>query len=123
MTPEERKAYMKAYREKNKERIAETNSIWSKNNKERKVKNNSNWNKTSNGKKSLTIARWKSRGVIHDDWDTLYEQYLQATNCEACKSVFKNSKDRHLDHDHTTGLFRQFLCQDCNIMDRWLSKR
>jgi hypothetical protein len=121
MTPEERKAYMKAYREKNKERIAETNSIWSKNNKERQVINNSNWNKTPDGKKSLTIARWKNRGLIHDDYDALYDSYLEATHCTACKSEFKDSRD--MDHDHTTGLFRQFLCRQCNIFDRWLNKQ
>lgn len=77
------------------------------------------WRYTPAGKKSRTISSWKSLGVIHDDWDALYEQYLQATNCDVCKNGFKNTRDRCLDHCHQTGKFRQFLCQKCNIRDRW----
>lgn len=131
MTPEEKKAYMKEWRQNNKERIYETNKIWRENNKEKlhkkakEYRENNNekvkkWRQTPSRIKSNTISKWKHRGVIHDDWDALYEAYLQATNCEVCKNEFKNSYDRCLDHCHQTGLFRQFLCRACNRNDRWL---
>jgi hypothetical protein len=98
--PEERRAY---HRE------------WYKNNKE-KMKE---YRKTPDYRKSQTISKWKERGVIHDNFDALYEQYLEATHCNACKSGFKSTFYKCLDHDHTTGFFRQFLCRYCNNQDNW----
>jgi hypothetical protein len=77
------------------------------------------YSKTPHRKKSMRIAQWKLRGVIDNDYNALYEQYLEATNCEACKSVFKSTRDRCLDHNHDTGMFRQFLCRSCNNRDGW----
>lgn len=78
-----------------------------------------NYYQTPAGRKSITIKNWKTFGVIHDNFDELYEQYLEATHCNACKSGFKSTFYKCLDHDHTTGLFRQFLCRSCNNKDRW----
>lgn len=77
---------------------------------------------TPAGKKLITISGWKHRGLVHNDFDSLYETYLQATQCSACKNEFKDSYDRCMDHDHDTGLFRQFLCRPCNNFDRWKNK-
>jgi hypothetical protein len=104
---EERKAYMRAWREKNKEHISQYD-------KKR--------NETSVGKKSNTISKWKQRGIIHDDYSGLYEKYIATTHCQVCQTEFKDSFDRCLDHDHDSGKFRQFLCRDCNNQDRWKLK-
>ena len=134
MNPEEKKAYNKAYYEANKIEITRKKKARFEDNKlelseQRKIRDKSNkiridkmrkaWSKKPQGHKSLIIANWKTRGLIHDDYNALYESYLQATNCNACKSEFKDSTDRCMDHDHTTGLFRQFLCRCCNVCDRW----
>ena len=89
MTPEKRKAYNKMYYQ------------------------------TPNSKKLHAISHWKQYGLIHEDYSALYEAYLQATHCDVCKTVFKPSNDRCMDHDHDTGLFRQFLCKSCNGFDNW----
>ena len=73
-------------------------------------------------KKQRCINTWKQNGVIHNDFDSLYEDYFQATHCSACKIKFKDTTDRCLDHNHDTGLFRQFLCRGCNSFDRWKSR-
>jgi len=81
------------------------------------------YNQTPAGKKSITISKWKQYGLIDSDGDKYekrYQSYLQATNCEVCKNVFKDTFDKCLDHNHETGLFRQFLCRSCNSFDRWL---
>ena len=72
------------------------------------------------GIKSKRISHWKGRGVICDDWDVLYERYLNTEFCEDCKC--KLTEDRYntkttrcLDHDHNTGLFRNVVCNSCNI--------
>ena len=122
--PEVRKAYIKAYTEANKEKVAEYHKAYHKTNyqanKGRILEYGRAYNQTPKGKKTHIIGNWKHRGLIHDDYNALYDSYLQRTHCDVCKSEFKDSLDRCLDHDHDTGLFRQFLCQSCNKMDNWL---
>ncbi len=111
---------MKEWRAKNREKVAEHKKTYSDNNKDKLSKYLKQYRQTPAGKKSETVSKWKQRGLIHDDYCALYDSYLEATHCNACKSEFKDSRDRCLDHDHNTGLFRQFLCQACNGFDRWL---
>ena len=41
-----------------------------------------------------------------------------AVRCDACgckfSEVLKSAASKHWDHDHTTGLFRGWLCANCN---------
>lgn len=39
----------------------------------------------------------------------------QKGNCAICVKPFLNSKTRHIDHDHKTGVVRGLLCQRCNM--------
>ena len=50
--------------------------------------------------------------------DELYERYINSTECELCNKEYKNTTDRHLDHDHTTGLFRNIVCCSCNASSK-----
>ncbi len=127
LSDEERKARRaeanRKWKEKNKERCAETNRIWRENNKEHRAEQNRAYRETPVGIKTRTISKWKSRGLIDSDGDNYekrYQQYLEATHCNACKSEFKDSYNRKMDHNHETGLFRQFLCGACNGFDYWL---
>ena len=74
---------------------------------------------TPAGKKLETIRSWKKYGMIHDNYDQLYEDYLACFRCEICEKNFKSTLDRHMDHDHDTGKFRWFLCCSCNNKDYW----
>jgi len=103
----------------------EYNKEYYKNNKERLSQKKKEWYKTPAGIKSNTISNWKKSGLIDSDGDNYekrYSAYLEATHCNACKSGFKDTFDRCLDHDHETRLFRQFLCRPCNNMDSWKKK-
>ena len=102
---EQRVGYMKTYTP-DKDKRLENSRKYRENHKEKL-------------KISGTIGRWKNRGVIHDDFDALYKEYINTHNCNVCKCEFKNSRDRQLDHDHETGLFRQVLCKKCNNRDMW----
>ena len=64
--------------------------------------------------KSNTKSMWKRRGLICDDPDEIYERYLLSTHCEKCGNEYENRRDRCMDHCHSTGEFRNILCNDCN---------
>ena len=77
-----------------------------------------NYMESDAGKKSRRIAHWKKYGVINDDYEALYAKWCETTHCEECKIELTtgNGKNKKcLDHDHKTGLFRNVLCNSCNI--------
>ena len=99
----------KKYRENNREIINEKSKIFSK-----------KYNKTPNGIKARTINNWKQSGLQDEDISALYEQYLIAINCDECNVEFGVFGDgtgtfKCMDHDHETNLFRNFLCNNCNV--------
>ncbi len=94
------KEYMKEYYQKNKDKIKE-------------------YSQTPARKKSMRIKNWKKRGVIHHNFDELYEKYINSENCELCGCTLTVDKrttptTRCLDHNHETGQFRNVLCHSCN---------
>jgi len=66
------------------------------------------------------IYNWKNRGLIYDNYDELYEVYINTTECQRCKKEFTEKNKRCLDHDHTTGLFRKIVCHRCNVHDSYI---
>jgi len=77
-----------------------------------------NYRKTENGKKKCIIVDWKHKGLI-DDYDLVYEKYINTEYCEKCKVKLTSSRyatptRKSMDHDHLTGKFRMILCNCCN---------
>ena len=120
---EDRAAYNKVYREKNKERdkekIKARNKVRYEKNKVKINAQNKAHSKTPSGIKTNTLNNWKTRGLIGDLSKIYDERYLHCTHCEICNKEFNSTRDRCLDHDHETGLFRKILCQNCNSHDNW----
>ena len=68
---------------------------------------------------SIKINDWKRQGLICDNYNAIYEKVMNTTNCEECNVLLTEDKKntsttRCMDHDHTTGLFRNVLCCSCN---------
>ena len=119
------------YRQENKEKIKENNEKYRQENKEKikiyyqenkdKIKEQQKeYKQTENCIKSMRISKWKNRGVYSDDYDKLYEIYINTTNCEKCSILLTTDKlitntTKCLDHNHQTGLFRYVLCNRCNL--------
>ena len=112
---EQIKQQTKEYRENNKEKIKE----YRENNKEKIKEQTKEYKQTETGIKCQRISKWKQYGVISDDYNKLYNIYINTTNCEECnielvEGMYGKNK-KCLDHDHTTGQFRNVLCNTCNI--------
>jgi len=113
----------RVYRENNKEKLRESAKLYYEKNKERIIKITGENSKTPEGIKISRIGKWKNRGVVCQDFDSLYCHYLNAEECDNCNITFGEKGDgtntwRCLDHDHKTGAFRAFLCNGCNN-ERW----
>ena len=77
------------------------------------------YNQTPKGKKVNRVSNWRVRGVLHPDFDSLYDLYMNTTHCDKCRvelteSTIPQSTNKTLDHDHYTGSFRNVLCHSCN---------
>lgn len=108
------------YRENNKEKIQKQKQIWYQLNKESIFKQKKEYLKTPKGKRSRLISGWKTKGIKCNNYDMLYNNYLSETHCDFCRVKFGKKGDgtgtfKTADHDHKTGLFRNFLCQKCNV--------
>lgn len=76
-----------------------------------------NYSKTERGRKSHRIGEWKYAGLIADDYDAIYDRYINTHECDCCKLPIKEGKgSKVMDHCHKTGKFRNILCHNCNIL-------
>jgi len=116
------KQYKKEYEEANKEKIKQRRKEYYETNKdiilEKRKEYAKNYNKTDNRIKSSRIFSWKDKGVIHDDFNSLYDIYKNTNICNICNIKLIEGRyganRKCLDHNHKTGEFRQILCNTCN---------
>ena len=113
---EKRRIYSKKWHKDNKEK----DQIYRDTNKDKIAEQHKEYRQTPSGKKSGRISHWKYRGVICNDFDELYEKYINTKNCERCEVELTETEKptkttRCLDHDHETGLFRNIVCWNCNL--------
>ena len=112
----------KKWRDDNKEKVLLMKKIHYDNNKQHYKNNAKKWklNNPDKAHQSNTISAWKKYTIICDDYDLIYRIYVDTNKCEFCLEPFKNSLDRHLDHNHNildSYNIRGILCFRCNIKD------
>jgi hypothetical protein len=95
-------------------------AILQEKNKEKYDEYYKEYRKGKNFKKSCRISQWKARGLKCDNYDALYQHYLKTAYCDACKVLLTCDKEitattKCMDHCHISGLFRNILCQSCNV--------
>tara|TARA_R110000824_G_C14687914_1_gene621082 strand:- start:6 stop:458 length:453 start_codon:yes stop_codon:yes gene_type:complete len=71
--------------------------------------------------KCRAIADWKRGGLIwtsEEEFEEIYQRYIDSIRCELCNKPYKSTKDRHMDHAHYIddhwGWFRNVICNSCN---------
>ena len=64
--------------------------------------------------KSNIKSIWKKNGLITDEFEEIYKQYIYSSNCELCGNEYKTRRDRCMEHSHETGKFRNICCRICN---------
>ena len=110
------KEYQQKEYKKDPEKFHKRNKKWRDNNPE-KVKA---YLESDLYKKLCKIASWKHHGIIQDDWDNIYDIYMNTTKCDYCLKDFKSTLDRNLDHNHNItdrNNIRGILCRVCNTSD------
>ena len=108
----------KVYSANRKEAKKEYDKQYRENNKEKKSNVDKDYAKTEKGQRVRKINTWKFLGIKCDDFDALYDKYINTHQCERCECTITSGKGiigkRHLDHCHNTGEFRQIVCGMCN---------
>ena len=92
-----RKDYMNSYRKKNKEKLKLNNFNWRCKNRDK-----------------VTGYRLKDKYGISVEQKNLMI-LSQENKCAICGNGFKNERDCHVDHEHTTKRVRGILCHKCNV--------
>ena len=66
--------------------------------------------------KAQTKYNWKKIGLKEETEkiEDIYQYYIICSNCELCGEAFTSLRNRHMDHDHKTGKFRNIVCTKCN---------
>lgn len=107
---EKRKAYLKIWKLKNRDKLLRQGRASYKRNahNRRKYSRNFYW---KNKQKELDRIRFKKYGITGEEFRLIVKK--QNGKCPICKR--KDNKNLSIDHDHFTGKLRGVICNRCNM--------
>tara|TARA_R110000744_G_C18859384_1_gene503784 strand:+ start:56 stop:502 length:447 start_codon:yes stop_codon:yes gene_type:complete len=79
------------------------------------------YHQSDKGKMCKKISQWKFNGLkceSRDEYELIYFTWLNSSRCENCNKEYTQDNVKCMDHCHDTGLFRNVLCNSCNIKRR-----
>jgi len=111
-----KKCYKKEHYQKNKQKYKQNHKEYYHKNKEKVYQQSKEWkiNNKEKYKKSKKISEWKRRGLICQNYDQVYQLYLDSTQCDTCGCKYTNKNVKCMDHCHIKGAFRAIVCNICN---------
>lgn len=115
--------YAKSYYSKNKDNYASRYEE----NKEEKKKNARDYHRSERGSKAHHISYWKRRGIIHNDYEALYNEYTTKTKCDKCDKEFGERGDGTGSYKciaifPETKQFESVCCYKCMNRDKVVAK-
>lgn len=113
----DRQTYDQQRYQANKQMYKDKAKAWHEANPEKALAKNRAW-RAKNHRKVLT-NRWIQRGLKVQEGQTIdeiYDRWVSATNCELCDKDITTGRQKMMDHDHTSGLFRNIVCCRCNTI-------
>ena len=87
-------------------------------NKEKMLEYKQQRRATKDGYKSEMKSKWKKRGLDLHNFEEVFEDYYNATNCMFCDCEFSKENLGHkkcLHHDHSNGEAIAVICNSCNL--------
>ncbi len=77
------------------------------------------YRQTEKGKMMSLKDAWIRKG-LKQDWKPIWEIYKNCNNCQICDLEFNQilgvgRSNKCMDHNHTTGMFRNVICCSCNV--------
>ena len=102
-----------------KEQIAKTKKEYYEKNKE-KIKEQRG---SETGKMINKINQWKFIGLVcenREEYEYIYDRWLNSETCEErrCNKEYTKKNKKCMDHCHDSGIFRNILCNSCNMKRR-----
>lgn len=107
-----RNEYQREWRKKNKDKVKTYRT-------EEYYQKQKTYRDSEHGRKIRTFNSWTSQG-IQGNFDEIYDRRENTTKCDICNNDFKSQKDKHTDHNHITGEFRNIICLRCNTLRRFI---
>tara|TARA_R110000823_G_scaffold86958_1_gene194143 strand:- start:970 stop:1485 length:516 start_codon:yes stop_codon:yes gene_type:complete len=109
------KTYSSEWQKNNPEKVAINQKRWREKNLDKFNKYMQEYRDSDIGKRRMRVANWRQIGIEDSNFNDLYDFYMTETNCMICDKEYKDSRERHLDHDHESGEVRYICCRTCNI--------
>jgi hypothetical protein len=114
----DRKAYSKAYYQKNSDTIKAQSKAWREANREKHCERGRAWRKANPEKARANCKRGnekkfrKKYGLSREQWNKIFD--AQDRKCAICKRLKFPLPGPVTDHCHLAGHVRAILCQPCN---------